>query len=115
DEQTKAFGNIFSMGLAILLAKAEDLPATLKSIPQQVEAPVPVLHRRIDGADVLFVPAASPHATQNTDTHSDGLSWLRANYKFDPARYQKPMKITVHGFKGTPQLWDAVSGERRRV
>jgi len=114
-EQIQAFQNLFSFGLALTLAKPDDLAAALKSIPRHVEAPVPVLHRRIDGADVLFVPAASPHATRNTDTHNDGLSWLRANYEFDPARYQKPMKITVHGFKGMPQLWDAVSGERRSV
>jgi hypothetical protein len=114
-EQTGAFQALFTSGKAKLLTNADDLPAALKSIPRHIEAPVPVLHRRIEGADVLFVPAASPHATRNTDTYNDGLSWLRANYEFDPARYQKPMKIVAHGFKGTPQLWDAVSGERRAV
>ncbi|MEP6987417.1 MAG: hypothetical protein ABI970_17565, partial [Chloroflexota bacterium] len=113
--QAKAFQDLFTSGKAILLAKADDLSAALQQIPHRVEAPVPVLHRRIDGADVLFVPAASPHATVNTDTHSDGLSWLRANYKFDPARYQNPMTITVRGFEGTPQLWDAVTGKRHPV
>ncbi len=115
DAQLQALRDVFASGKAVHLAQADEIAGALANLPRAVEAPVPVLHRQIDGADVLYVPAASPHATRNTDTQNDGLSWLRANYEFDPARYQNPMTITVRGFEGTPQLWDAFSGERRPV
>ncbi|MCA0453725.1 MAG: hypothetical protein LCI00_07105 [Chloroflexi bacterium] len=115
DAQLKALLDVFASGKAVQIQSAAEIAAVLRSLPRVVEAPVPVLHRQIDGADVLYIPAASPHATRNTDTHNDGLSWLRANYEFNPARYQNPMTITVRGFNGTPYLWDAFSGERRAV
>jgi hypothetical protein len=103
---------LFDAGQAVFVADAEDVPSALARIPRCIDAPVPTLHRRIDGADVLFVPAAYPHATTSD---LDNAHWLRADYEFDPARYQRPMKVRVSGFSGTPQLWDAVTGERRAV
>ena len=109
----EALKALFASGQAIFVSEAEAVAEVLNRLPRRVEAPVPVLHRRIDDAEVLFVPAAFPHASASTDP--DSAHWLRADYEFDPGRYQRPMKILTRGFKGSPQLWDAVSGERRAV
>ena len=108
--QAELFQSLFTSGKAFSVPDAADVTEVLNRFPRAIEAPVPMLHRRIHGADVLFVPAAFPHATQ-----SHSANWLKAEYDFDPARYQRPMKIVVRGFSGTPQLWDAVTGECRAV
>jgi hypothetical protein len=113
ESQFEAFQTLFSSGHAALIPDSSQLKTILDRLPRAVEAPVPVLHRRIQGHEVLFVPAASPHATQSTDAND--ATWLKANYEFDPARYQRPMTILVRGFQGTPHLWDAVTGERRAL
>jgi hypothetical protein len=38
---------------------------------------------------------------------------MKLDYSFDPALYQRGMKIVVRDFSGAPQLWDAATGERR--
>jgi hypothetical protein len=104
---------LFVSGTAVFVQKASDVTDVLSRLPRTIEAPVPTLHRRIDGKDVLFVPAAYPHATHSEET---GMwAWLKAEYDFDPARYQRPMTVRTRGLAGTPQLWDAISGERHTV
>ena len=100
---------LFEQGQATLIPSADDLPQQLHGLERRVAAPVPVLHRRIGAHEVLFVPAVYPHASQSED---ENPSWLRADYSFDPARYARKIEVTVRGFEGTPELWDALSGER---
>ncbi len=101
----------FERGEAIHIAAPEELPQALADLPRPVEAPVPTLRRRIDGREVLFVPAAYPHATRHEESHN----WLQPRYTFDPGRYARRMKLIVRGVKGAPQLWDPTSGRRRRL
>ncbi len=100
---------LFEEGKAQLVERAEDLPKILATLERRVDAPVPVLHRRVGDTDILFIPAAFPHASR---TESEGATWLKTNYSFDPARYARSMTVSVKGFKGQPELWDPLSGER---
>lgn len=99
----------FADGRARCIDDAEALPAALASLPRAVDAPVPVLHRRIDGCDVIFAPAAFPYATRQRDNRS----WLDVHYTFDPADYHRTMQMTLRGKHGTPELWDPFRGDRR--
>ena len=101
--------DLFEQGQAQLIPKADDLPQQLRGLERRVDAPVPVLHRRLGEHEVLFIPAVYPHASQSED---ENASWLRADYSFDPERYARTMELTVSGFSGIPELWDVLSGER---
>lgn len=100
---------LFENDQARLIASSSELPQALSNLERRVEAPIPVLHRRVGDSEVLFVPAASPHASRSED---EKASWLKADYSFDPARYARTVEVAVRGFSGTPELWDALSGER---
>lgn len=100
---------LFQEGRCHQIDRPDDLPQALAGLPRQVEAPVPSLLRRIGDMQVLFVPAAYPMATQQ-----DGSgSWLRVNYSFDPARYDRGMHIALRGVQNSVTLWDPLSGEQR--
>lgn len=101
----------FADGLARQINDAEDLPGVLTSLPRTIDAPVPVLHRCIDGCDVVFVPATFPYATRQQENRS----WLDVHYTFDPADYHRTMQMTVHGRRGTPELWDPFTGACRSL
>jgi hypothetical protein len=103
--------SLFQSRRAMQIEKPEDLPLALGEVLRRVEAPVPVLHRRIEGLDVLFVPAAYPHATDTTGLPNE--SWLRPSYRFDPDRYQRSMALQLRGFSGSPELWNVLTGERQ--
>jgi hypothetical protein len=107
----EALHALFDAGRAVFMDQPEDLPQALRLLARHVDAPVPVLHRRVAGTDVLFVPAAFPHATYTPDGESS--SWIKPNYRFDPNRYQRSMRVVAHGFSGTPELWDVITGARR--
>ena len=99
----------FAQGQATVVATAEELPQALANLPRRVEAPVPTLHRRIAGHDVLFVPATASRASEvaNRDT------WWDIDYSFDPSRYLRNITVRVQGAKGTPQLWNPLDGTRQ--
>ena len=99
----------FADGRARHIDQATELPAALADLPRTVDAPVPTLHRRVDGRDVLFVPAAFPYATRQESDRS----WLDVAYSFDPADYALTMTVTVRGVQGSPELWDVHTGTRR--
>lgn len=108
--QLERLRSLFEMGKAVFVDRADQTQAILESLSRRIEAPVPTLHRDVDGTDVIFIPAAFPHAT-----HADGKHWLHADYDFDADRYQRPMRIVARGFNGEPQLWNPVTGERASV
>lgn len=101
----------FDAGRAALIVRPEDLPDVLASMPRPVEAPVPTLRRRIDGQEVLFVPAAFPYATRQAPDRN----WLDVAYSFDPADYRRPMQVKVCGVFLAPELWDPFGGVRRTL
>ncbi len=105
--------SLFESDKAIFVQQPEELPTALERLPRHVEAPVPTLHRRVEGQDVLFVPATFPQASYTRE----GVlyNWLKLDYVFEPERYQREMKIAVRGFRGVPQLWDPSTGERRSL
>ena len=72
---------------------------------------MPTLHRRIDGHDVLFVPATASRAS---DVHYENI-WWNIDYSFDAGRYERSMTVRVQGAKGVPQLWNPLDGTRRRL
>lgn len=101
----------FDEGRARLVAQAEALPAALAGLPRLVDAPVPTLRRRIDGQEVLFVPAAYPYATRQEPDRG----WLDVAYTFNPADYPPSMTVTIRGVQHAPELWDPFDGSRRRL
>ena len=102
---------MFVDGRARQLDDVEALPAALAHLPRTVDAPVPTLHRRVDGQDVVFAPAAAPYATRQEPNRS----WLDVAYTFDPGDYQRRMRVVVRGVHGAPELWDAFDGTRRTL
>lgn len=97
----------FDAGRATLIESADRIGAALADLPRSFDAPVPTLHRRIEGRDVLFVPAAFPRATEMACRH-----WLTdIAYGFDPQRYRRNMTVRAYGKTTAPQLWDPVTGE----
>lgn len=107
----EALRQLFETGKATFVRTAEEVPDALADLPRRVEAPMPVLHRRVDGRDVLFIPAAFPRATR-----CDAWGGLRSRaYTFDPGAYQRTMRVHVRGVKGAPELWDPLTGERRTL
>ncbi|HHW86712.1 MAG TPA: hypothetical protein GX400_10955 [Chloroflexi bacterium] len=102
---------MFADGRARHLDDVEALPDALADLPRIVDAPVPTLHRRIDGRDVVFAPAAAPYATRQAPNRS----WLDVAYTFDPGDYQRGMRVTMRGVHGAPELWDAFTGTRRTL
>ncbi len=99
---------LFEQGKAKWVAEAEAVPQALADLPRRVDAPVPTLMRNVDGHTVLFVPAAYPTATRFSETGH----WLDVDYHFDPNAYQRPMRVTVRGVQGPPELWDPLTGQR---
>ncbi len=110
-ESIAALRQCFSDGRARQIDDAEALPTALATLPRTVDAPVPTLHRRVDGRDVLFVPAAAPYATRQARNRS----WLDVAYTFAPDDYQRTMRVIVRGVRGAPELWDAYDGTRRTL
>lgn len=110
NNQLEKLKALFAEGKAVWLESAALAPTVLDQLPRTVEAPVPVLHRKLGNADVVFIPAAYPNAT-----HSDSTSWHYAQYDFDSSRYQRPMQIVARGFAGSPQLWNPVTGEQKAI
>jgi hypothetical protein len=100
---------LFEGGKARLVARVEDLPGVLGGLERRVDAPVPTLHRRVGDTEVVYVPAAFPHASRTEDADA---TWLKTNYSFDPARYARTLTVSVKGFNGQPELWDPLTGER---
>ncbi|BCX03340.1 MAG: hypothetical protein KatS3mg053_1278 [Candidatus Roseilinea sp.] len=109
DDQTliHALRARFDNGQASLIPSADHIGEALAVLPRAFDAPMPTLHRRIEGHDVLFVPAAFPRATEIHSRH-----WLtNIAYDFDPARYRRNMTVRAYGKTTAPQLWDPVIGE----
>ncbi|GAA4617120.1 hypothetical protein GCM10023195_76280 [Actinoallomurus liliacearum] len=85
--------------------------------PPRVEAPVPVLVRAVDGATLVFVTAAVPHASDvsvgRPDERGIDLGWLDATYDFDPGRYATETRVRVRGVRGEPLLAGPFGGTVR--
>jgi hypothetical protein len=95
----EALRTLFDAGRATLVLRPDDVPAALGDLPRRVDAPVPVLHRRIGNSDLVFVPAAFPRATQEPANKH----WANFHYTFDPADYQRRMRVRVRGVTGVIQ------------
>jgi hypothetical protein len=84
----------------------------------RVEAPVPVLVRELDGATLIFLTAAFPRASAvsvgRPGDRGVELGWLDATCDFDPARYEKRMRVRVRGVHGDPLLVGPFGGPPRR-
>src|SRR5690606_12113238 len=61
DNQIEKLKALFAEGKAVRLESAALAPTVLDQIPRAVEAPVPVLHRKVGDADVVFILAAFPN------------------------------------------------------
>ncbi len=107
-EFAAAGGRLIAVGS---VAAAEELPAALADFPRRVDAPVPTLWRRVDDADILFIPAAYPGATRI----NSAADWRRVDYRFDPDAYARRMTIAVRGVADSAELWDPTTGERVRL
>lgn len=103
-----ALRRLFDSGRAQRVATPDHIGAALATVPRPFDAPVPVLHRRVDGHDLVFVPAAFPRATELTKRH-----WLDITYTLNLERYQRGMVVRAHGRASAPMLWDPFTGERR--
>ncbi len=110
-EPVQRLRQLLDAGRGAWIEDPADLPAALAGLPRRIEAPVPVLQRRIDGHDVLFVPATAARASEVGYKEA----WWDIQYNFDPARYQRRMTVRVTGAQGTPQLWNPLDGSRRRL
>ncbi len=91
--------------------KPEDLAPLLARLKRQVEAPVTTLRRRVDGSDIVLLPAIHPRATRRLENGS----WDPFNYAFDSEAYAKDMEVLVRGVTGQPELWDPFTGTRKAV
>ncbi len=96
----------FADGRAILVDSVEAVPGALADMPRPVEAPVPVLRKRVGHSTLVFVPAT---ASQASRVGGGGPGFLR-RYDFEPQRYARKMKVTVRGVQGAPLLWEPFSG-----
>jgi len=98
------------------VAGAEELGGELAGL-RRVEAPVPGLLREVDGTPLLFLPGAAPMASRvsvrRPDERGVDLGWLDVSYDFDPARYQRDLKVRVRGVTGRPVLLGVFGGEPR--
>lgn len=107
-ELLEAIRRAHQAGKVHLIAEASELPAVLADHARIVDAPWPTLLRRVGDAHVLFVTAAFPNATKHHRPHGQAV-----HYEFDPSSYARSVRVTVHGVKGQPELWDVTTGERR--
>ncbi|MEV5960157.1 hypothetical protein AB0L70_00250 [Kribbella sp. NPDC051952] len=100
-------------GDVVLVAEAADVPAALSRVQRRVEADVPVLTREVDGALVVFVPAAEWGATRIAGGPvGRGISheWASVGYDFDPDRYHREVTLRVDAAPGPPLLVDPFGG-----
>ncbi|WP_329125534.1 glycosyl hydrolase [Streptomyces sp. NBC_01465] len=107
----------FDDGRAVFVRTADDLAEALDRTPPVVSASVPALVRRVEGATVVFLTAASPRATQASvaapDARGAALGWLDARYDFDPGRYARTARLEVRGTRGSAVLLDPFGGPPR--
>ncbi|MFA7343364.1 MAG: glycosylhydrolase-like jelly roll fold domain-containing protein [Terrimicrobiaceae bacterium] len=101
---------LFDAGRALFVAAADDLPSLLKETPRALTASVPARCLRLGDTNLAFLPLAHPGATQLDSL--EGKVWWNATYTFDPARYRRPMTVTIHEPSIAVELWDPVSGKQ---
>ncbi|MEV6399911.1 glycosyl hydrolase [Streptomyces sp. NPDC051907] len=110
----------FADGRARSVPAADGLAALLDEQPRPVvQATVPALARRVEGATVVFLTAASPRATRARvgapDERGAALGWLDARYDFDPRRYARRARVRVRGSAGPAVLIDPFGGAPRAL
>ncbi|MFE3149325.1 hypothetical protein ACFXJ6_22145 [Streptomyces sp. NPDC059218] len=113
----------FADGRAVHVPLTDDpagaLAAALGGVRPAVRAPVPSLARRVDGATVVFLTAATPRATRAEvaapDERGAALGWLDARYDFDPGRYVRHTRVRVRDVAGPAVLVDPFGGAPRRL
>lgn len=98
------------------VATPDDLGPLLAPL-RRVHAPVPPLVREVDGATLVFLPAAFPGASRVTVSRPDGrgvdAGWAEAVIDFDPTRYAREATIRVRDVTGAPLLVDLFDGSTR--
>ena len=89
----------------------EKLSEVMKDVPQVITGPMPMRCLRAGDVHLAFVPLAHPSATIQ---ENGAKEWWAGGtkYTFDPARYQRPMSVTIHKSPVSVELWDPVSGKR---
>ena len=107
----------FERGAACRVATPDALANAFADLPAAVRADVPTLCRRDGEQVVLFVPAASPRASEvTTPAEPDPVfDWLDPTIDFDPSRWAREREVVVAGVSGDPQLWEPFSGRRRTL
>jgi len=89
-----ALNSLFENGTAKFIESADGLHEIFKGKQSIVEAPVPTLHRKKQGTNILFVPATPMQATENiTASLIDPDQHI---YEFSPNHYIRDMKIVLH-------------------
>ncbi|HEU5024863.1 MAG TPA: glycosyl hydrolase [Spirillospora sp.] len=102
--------------LAEVVADADGI-GTVLAAERRVDAPVPALVRKVDGATVVFVTAA-PSMASRVSVERPGergidLGWLDVTYDFDPDRYLRDMRVRVRGVRGPAFLAGPFGGPPR--
>jgi hypothetical protein len=93
----------------VMVAKDEaSCRAAMESLPRVVDAPVPVLHRKVDGLHLLYVTAVADRVTHTHPWPAEW--WKRRSYDFDPSRHARTMEIKITGACEMPVLLDPFEG-----
>lgn len=97
----------------IVVQTEEECAAAVNLRPPLVESPLPTLHRRADGLNLLLVTATTGMATRVQPPPR--AWWARRAYDFGPERYAASVEIVVRAAGGEPFLLDPFTGTRRPV
>ena len=119
DAALDALRACFADGGAVFVPTTDQLSGALDGLRPAVEATVPVLARRVDGATVVFLTAAAPRATRAAvaapDERGAALGWLDVRYDFDPGRYAHTARLRVRDVAGPAVLLDPFGGAPRTL
>ncbi len=104
----------FEAGRAVLAVGETEARTAVLARPARVEAPVPTLHRRVDGLNLLLV-TATPGMSTEIDTRARAWWEARLTYDFAPGRYAAALDILVRDARTTPFLLDPFDGACKPV
>jgi hypothetical protein len=104
----QALASLFAEGRAVAVKSAAELPGVLARVPRRVETDAPTLLRRVGGRTLLLVSGVRVDHYYYGRTSDYG--WHLLNRPSPEVR-----RVRVRGVHSAPELWDAHTGERRRL
>ncbi|CAG7638163.1 hypothetical protein PAESOLCIP111_03919 [Paenibacillus solanacearum] len=108
DRHAARLAGLFAEGKAVFVETPEEVVSRLSGIRRTVDAPVPLLHRRIGDYDALFVQAAFPCATHV----KPNMKWVEVSYSFTPDEYHRTMKVRLPESAKEVEHWDPITSKR---